>query len=110
MVFQSEESEPYPSEGGAGETNVSQEAESIGKSKVARNPNVSKTETSNHECKMEGLEERLAKLDCEIATILMGLAIREGPEERMATLPKAAATIPGRRGILSGPQQATNKH
>jgi hypothetical protein len=95
MVFQSEESEPYPGEGGAGETNVSQEAESIGKSKVARNANVSKTETSNHECKMEGLEERLAKLDCEIATILKGLAIREGPEERMATLRKEKWLLSG---------------
>ena len=110
MVFQSEESEPYPSEGGAGDTNVSQEAESIGKSKVAMNVNVSKTETSNHECKMEGLEERLAKLDCEIATILKGLAIREGPEERMATLRKAAATIPGRRGFLAGRSRQRISH
>jgi hypothetical protein len=102
MVFQSEqEDEPYLNEGGAGETNVGQKAESINKSKVTRNANVSNTETSNHEGKTGGLEERLArlpflpaKLDCEIATMLKGFAIWEGSEEGMSELLKAAATIP----------------
>jgi hypothetical protein len=102
MAFQSEQ-EDETHTGNGEETGVSRKPETKDKSGAAKNANETNTETDKNECKVEGPEERLAKLPSqpaklsyEITPTVKRLVIRmEGPAEGMAEVLKAAATIPG---------------
>lgn len=103
MAFQSEQ-EDETHTGNGEETGVSRKTETKDQSGAAKNANGPNTETDKDECKMEGPEERLAKLPSqpaklsyEIAPTVKRLVVRVGgPAEGMAEVRKAAATtIPG---------------